>query len=90
MSEAAIAPTPGLALVTIAGTLAYPGPAVLGAGGLTAFFARPARLAFRSAVGVLLTALLIPPLLARIRAEETLLCTQFEASTTPTVAARGD
>jgi len=34
-------------------------------------------LAFRSAVGVLLTALLLPPLLARIRAEETLLRTQF-------------
>jgi protein-S-isoprenylcysteine O-methyltransferase Ste14 len=34
-------------------------------------------LAFRSGLGVLLTALLIPPLLARIRAEETLLRTQF-------------
>src|SRR5271157_6289395 len=34
-------------------------------------------LAFRSAVGVLLTALIIPPLLARIRAEEALLRTQF-------------
>jgi protein-S-isoprenylcysteine O-methyltransferase Ste14 len=34
-------------------------------------------LAFRSAVGVLLTALLIPPLLARIRAEEALLRTEF-------------
>jgi protein-S-isoprenylcysteine O-methyltransferase Ste14 len=34
-------------------------------------------LAFRSAVGVLLTALMIPPLLARIRAEERLLRTQF-------------
>jgi protein-S-isoprenylcysteine O-methyltransferase Ste14 len=34
-------------------------------------------LAFRSGVGVLLTALTIPPLLARIRAEETLLRTQF-------------
>jgi protein-S-isoprenylcysteine O-methyltransferase Ste14 len=34
-------------------------------------------LAFRSGVGVLLTALLIPPLLARIRAEETLLRKQF-------------
>jgi protein-S-isoprenylcysteine O-methyltransferase Ste14 len=34
-------------------------------------------LAFRSGVGVLLTALLIPPLIARIRAEETLLCTHF-------------
>jgi protein-S-isoprenylcysteine O-methyltransferase Ste14 len=35
-------------------------------------------LAFRSGVGVLLTALLIPPLLARIRAEERLLRTQFD------------
>jgi protein-S-isoprenylcysteine O-methyltransferase Ste14 len=34
-------------------------------------------LAFRSGVGVLLAALLIPPLVARIRAEETLLRTQF-------------
>jgi protein-S-isoprenylcysteine O-methyltransferase Ste14 len=34
-------------------------------------------LAFRSGVGLLLTALMIPPLLARIRAEETLLHTQF-------------
>ena len=34
-------------------------------------------LAFRSGVGVLLTALLIPPLVARIRAEERLLRTQF-------------
>ncbi len=34
-------------------------------------------LAFRSAVGLLLTALLMPPLLARIRAEERLLRTQF-------------
>jgi protein-S-isoprenylcysteine O-methyltransferase Ste14 len=34
-------------------------------------------LAFRSGVGVLLTALLIPPLLARIHAEERLLRTQF-------------
>src|SRR5215469_10904865 len=34
-------------------------------------------LAFRSGVGVLLTALLIPPLLARIRAEERLLRTHF-------------
>jgi protein-S-isoprenylcysteine O-methyltransferase Ste14 len=34
-------------------------------------------LTFRSAVGVLLTALTIPPLLARIRAEERLLRTQF-------------
>ena len=34
-------------------------------------------LAFRSGVGVLLTALVIPPLVARIRAEETLLRTRF-------------
>ena len=34
-------------------------------------------LAFRSAVGVVLTALLLPPLLARIRAEERLLQSQF-------------
>jgi protein-S-isoprenylcysteine O-methyltransferase Ste14 len=34
-------------------------------------------LAFRSGVGVLFTALIIPPLLARIRAEERLLRTQF-------------
>jgi protein-S-isoprenylcysteine O-methyltransferase Ste14 len=34
-------------------------------------------LAFRSGVGVVLTALLIPPLVARIRAEERLLRTQF-------------
>jgi protein-S-isoprenylcysteine O-methyltransferase Ste14 len=36
-------------------------------------------LAFRSGVGVLLTALTIPPLLARIRAEERLLRAQFGA-----------
>jgi protein-S-isoprenylcysteine O-methyltransferase Ste14 len=36
-------------------------------------------LAFRSGVGVLLAALTIPPLLARIRAEETLLRAQFGA-----------
>ena len=34
-------------------------------------------LAFRSGIGVLLTALLIPPLLARINAEERLLGRQF-------------
>jgi protein-S-isoprenylcysteine O-methyltransferase Ste14 len=36
-------------------------------------------LVFRSGVGVLLTALLIPPLVVRIRAEEALLRTQFGA-----------
>jgi protein-S-isoprenylcysteine O-methyltransferase Ste14 len=34
-------------------------------------------LAFRSGVGVILTALLVPPLLARISAEENLLRSQF-------------
>jgi protein-S-isoprenylcysteine O-methyltransferase Ste14 len=34
-------------------------------------------LAFRSGVGVAITALLLPPLLARIRAEEALLRSQF-------------
>jgi protein-S-isoprenylcysteine O-methyltransferase Ste14 len=36
-------------------------------------------LAFRSGIGLLLTALLLPPLLARIRAEEALLHAQFGA-----------
>jgi protein-S-isoprenylcysteine O-methyltransferase Ste14 len=36
-------------------------------------------LAFRSGGGLILTALLIPPLVARIRAEETLLRSQFGA-----------
>jgi protein-S-isoprenylcysteine O-methyltransferase Ste14 len=44
-------------------------------------------LAFRSGVGVLLTALLILPLVARIRAEEGLLRSQF-ANTKPIAAAR--
>ena len=38
-------PTPGLAVLTIVGTLAYLGLAVLGAGGLAAFFSHPARIA---------------------------------------------
>ncbi len=36
-------------------------------------------LAFRSGVGLLITALIIPPLVARIRSEETLLRSQFGA-----------
>lgn len=36
-------------------------------------------LAFRSGVGLILTALLLPPLIARIRSEETLLRSQFGA-----------
>jgi protein-S-isoprenylcysteine O-methyltransferase Ste14 len=38
-------PTAGLAALSIVGTLAYLGLAVLGAGGLTAFFSHPARIA---------------------------------------------
>jgi protein-S-isoprenylcysteine O-methyltransferase Ste14 len=38
-------PTPALAALTIVGTLAYLGLAVLGAGGLAAFFAHPVRIA---------------------------------------------
>jgi protein-S-isoprenylcysteine O-methyltransferase Ste14 len=34
-------------------------------------------LAFRSGIGLVLTALMIPPLIARIRAEERLLASQF-------------
>jgi protein-S-isoprenylcysteine O-methyltransferase Ste14 len=37
------------------------------------------RLAFRSGVGVLLAALMIPPLLARVHAEERLLREEFGA-----------
>jgi hypothetical protein len=37
-NEAAMTPTPGLAALTLAGTLAYLGAAILGAGGLAAFF----------------------------------------------------
>lgn len=36
-------------------------------------------LAFRSVVGVLLVALMLIPLVARIRSEEALLCSQFGA-----------
>jgi protein-S-isoprenylcysteine O-methyltransferase Ste14 len=44
-NEAAMTPTPGLAALTIVGTLAYLGLAVLGAGGPAAFFSHPARIA---------------------------------------------
>jgi protein-S-isoprenylcysteine O-methyltransferase Ste14 len=45
MSEAVMPPTPGLVLLTILGSLAYLGLAVLGWGGFTGFFANPARIA---------------------------------------------
>src|SRR5690349_20827715 len=43
--EAAMAPKPGLAALTIVGTLAYLGLAILGSGGFAAFFSHPSRLA---------------------------------------------
>jgi uncharacterized membrane protein HdeD (DUF308 family) len=43
--EAAMTPTPGLAVVTIVGTLAYLSFAILGAGELAAFFSHPSRMA---------------------------------------------
>jgi protein-S-isoprenylcysteine O-methyltransferase Ste14 len=74
-----------LALVTLVATLAYLGLAILGLGGLAAFVSHPPLivnalgwgLAFRSGVGVVLTALIVPPLLARIGAEERLLRAHF-------------
>jgi protein-S-isoprenylcysteine O-methyltransferase Ste14 len=48
-------PTPGLALLTVAGTLAYLGLAVLGRGGFAAFFSRPPLVAL-AAVTLVLTA----------------------------------
>ena len=45
-------------------------------------------LAFRSGVGILLTALLIPPLLARIHAEESCCAPSSATSTMPTAAVR--
>jgi protein-S-isoprenylcysteine O-methyltransferase Ste14 len=51
----------------------HPSPELSGAARQLAGMA----LAFRSGVGVLLTVLLIPPLLARIRAEERMLRTEF-------------
>ena len=76
-------------MLIVVGTAAYLGLAVLGWGGLAAFV-NPSYLgllvnslgwglAFRSGVGVLLTALIVPPLFARIRAEERLLHSQFGA-----------
>ncbi len=65
-------------------TTAYLGLSILGWGGFAAFFSRP-RIALTiilfalAGVGVLLAALLIPPLLARIQAEERLLRAQFGA-----------
>ena len=48
-----MAPAPGLVLLTIVGTLAYLGLAVLGWGGFAAFFAHPARIALAIALFVL-------------------------------------
>jgi protein-S-isoprenylcysteine O-methyltransferase Ste14 len=72
-SCSAVAIQPGHTLVTggIYGVIRHPSYLGLLVGSLGW------ALAFRSALGVLLTALLIPPLLARIAAEERLLRTQF-------------
>jgi protein-S-isoprenylcysteine O-methyltransferase Ste14 len=48
-----MAPTPRLAAFTVAGTVAYVGLAVLGWGGLAAFFSHPARTALAIAVFVM-------------------------------------
>ena len=53
MSKAVMAPTPGLILLTILGTLAYLGLAVLGWGGFADFFAHPARVALAITVCLL-------------------------------------
>ena len=52
-SEATMTPKPKLALINIAGTLAYLGLAILGWGGFTAFFANPARTALVVALFVM-------------------------------------
>jgi protein-S-isoprenylcysteine O-methyltransferase Ste14 len=52
MSEAAMAPTPRVALLTIVGTLVYLGLAVLGWGGFAVFFAHPARIALAIALSL--------------------------------------
>jgi protein-S-isoprenylcysteine O-methyltransferase Ste14 len=48
-----MAPTPRLAFFTVVGTVAYVGLAVLGWGGLAAFFSHPARIALTIAVFVM-------------------------------------
>lgn len=60
-------------MLIVVGTAAYLGLAVLGWGGPAAFFAHPARIALAVTVCILAGA----SLLARMRAEETLLRTQF-------------
>jgi protein-S-isoprenylcysteine O-methyltransferase Ste14 len=70
-----VAIQPGHALVTDGIYRIVRNPSYLGLIVSTAGWA----LAFRSVVGLLLTALLIPPLLARIRAEERLLHSHFGA-----------
>jgi len=70
-----VAIQPGHALVTDGIYRIVRNPSYLGLIVSTAGWA----LAFRSAVGLILTALLIPPLLARIRAEERLLRSHFGA-----------
>ena len=53
VNEAPMTPRPGLAFVTVVGTLVYLGLAVLGWGGFAAFFSHPARIALAIAVFVM-------------------------------------
>jgi protein-S-isoprenylcysteine O-methyltransferase Ste14 len=50
LGEAAMTPTPRLALITIVATIAYLGLAILGWGGFAAFFSHPARIALAIAL----------------------------------------
>jgi protein-S-isoprenylcysteine O-methyltransferase Ste14 len=68
-----VAIQPGHELVTSGNYRVIPHPSYLG---LLVNSLRWA-LAFRSGVGIVLSALPIPPLIARINAEERLLCAQF-------------
>jgi protein-S-isoprenylcysteine O-methyltransferase Ste14 len=73
LSISSVAIQPGHTLVTDGVFSAIRNPSYLGLLIMTFGWG----LAFRSWVGVLITALLIPPLVARIRAEERLLRSQF-------------
>jgi protein-S-isoprenylcysteine O-methyltransferase Ste14 len=53
LSEAVMMPSVRLALITVAGTLAYVGLAIFGWGGLAGFFSHPARLALAIAVFIM-------------------------------------
>jgi hypothetical protein len=81
----------GMVLTTAVSLAVYVRLAVWGWGGWSAFLAHPARagavaalvvifgwaLIFRSVIGVLVSLLLLPPLVARMNSEETLLEAEF-------------